>query len=48
MKIILFILLSFSVYSQTTYINGYWELIDYKDGKAQYKVTYGSTGGSNM
>jgi len=29
-------------------LNGYWELIDYKDGKAQYKVTYGSTGGSNM
>lgn len=48
MKIIFFILLSFSVYSQTTYINGYWELIDYRDGKAQYKVTYGSTGGSNM
>lgn len=48
MKIILFILLSFSAFSQTTFINGYWELIDYRDGKAQYKATYGSTGGSNM
>lgn len=48
MKIILFILLSFSAFSQTTFINGYWELIDYRDGKAQYKSTYGSTGGSNM
>ena len=47
MKILLMLLFTISVYSQTFNLNGYWELLDFRDGKAEFKVTYGSTGGSN-
>ncbi len=44
MKLILLILLNFTIYTQTIDLDGYWELVDYNDGKVQYKVTFGSTG----
>ena len=44
MKLILLIFLNFTIYTQTIELNGYWELVNYNDGKVEYKVTYGSTG----
>jgi hypothetical protein len=44
MKVLLIILINLSIYSQVQNLNGYWELVDYEDRKARYKVTYGSEG----
>lgn len=42
MKLILLILLSYTIYTQTIDLNGYWELVDYNDGFAKYSLGTGA------